>query len=319
MTDPSDRPPPYIPRWGQQHDEPHSGLPDVRNGPFGFDEPAGDERYPHGGTGRLPLPRSLDPTPVPEWPREGVQTPKRGGFAGKALRYFLTFGLAAGTTLALVLMLNTTAVQDLRTQQSAAGNSFTTRFGGEGQSRSKTEPAQAGRDRTASLVPQAAGIAPRTATPDMPTPKTDPAPSNLTSVPKPASRPVSKPAWPSTPPVASPSAKLQPAPAPAQPPPPPARSPLGREEIDILFTQGESFVAAGDFASARMVFRRAAESGDARAALALGATYDPILLGRMGARGIAPDVAQARQWYTRAREYGSSEAAGRLQALADAR
>jgi len=67
------------------------------------------------------------------------------------------------------------------------------------------------------------------------------------------------------------------------------------------------------------VFRRAAEARDPRAALALGATYDPILLARMGARGITPDVAMAREWYTRAREYGSFEAAGRLQALANAR
>jgi TPR repeat protein len=102
-------------------------------------------------------------------------------------------------------------------------------------------------------------------------------------------------------------------------PPSPTRPTLGREEIEILFRQGENFVTVGDFASARMVFRRAAESGDARAALALGATYDPILLTRMGAKGITPDVALAREWYTRAREFGSAEAAGRLQALANAR
>jgi TPR repeat protein len=68
-----------------------------------------------------------------------------------------------------------------------------------------------------------------------------------------------------------------------------------------------------------VVFRRAAEARHARAALALGATYDPILLARMGARGITPDVALAREWYGRARDYGSPDAAEMLRALANVR
>src|SRR5262249_26308399 len=51
---------------------------------------------------------------------------------------------------------------------------------------------------------------------------------------------------------------------------------LDPEEITLLMKQGEQFIAAGDVVTARIVFQRAAEAGDADAALALGATYDPI-------------------------------------------
>ena len=69
--------------------------------------------------------------------------------------------------------------------------------------------------------------------------------------------------------------------------------------------------------TARVVFRRAAEAGDAGGALALGATYDPVVLARMGVRGIAPDIEQARSWYEKARDFGSAEAPHLLKALAD--
>ncbi|HUI96706.1 MAG TPA: hypothetical protein VLX44_13195 [Xanthobacteraceae bacterium] len=110
--------------------------------------------------------------------------------------------------------------------------------------------------------------------------------------------------------------------APANPPPPPAPAParptitLDPDEIAVLLKQGEQFIAAGDVVTARVPFERAAEAGDARAALALGATYDPAVLARLGVRGIAADVAKARTWYERARSLGSAEAANRLANLA---
>jgi hypothetical protein len=87
---------------------------------------------------------------------------------------------------------------------------------------------------------------------------------------------------------------------------------LDPDEIAVLLKQGEQFIAAGDVVTARVPFERAAEAGDARAALALGATYDPMVLARLGVRGIAGDVAKARTWYERAKALGSAEAAGRL-------
>ena len=55
--------------------------------------------------------------------------------------------------------------------------------------------------------------------------------------------------------------------------------------------------STGDLAAARLLLRRAAEAGSAEAALALGATFDPLVIRRLGAIGAAPDAAQARKWY----------------------
>jgi len=96
---------------------------------------------------------------------------------------------------------------------------------------------------------------------------------------------------------------------------PPAR-PLGSDEIATLLKQGNDFVAVGDFASARTLFERIAEAGDARGALAYAETYDPIALARIGAKGATPDVAKARDWYGKARDMGATEANARLTALA---
>ena len=46
-------------------------------------------------------------------------------------------------------------------------------------------------------------------------------------------------------------------------------------------------VPSGDLVTARLLFRRAAEAGDAEGALALGATYDPGVLAKLGVRGIS--------------------------------
>jgi len=89
------------------------------------------------------------------------------------------------------------------------------------------------------------------------------------------------------------------------------------QQVKLLMQQGEQFLAAGDVITARTVFQRAAEAGNAAAALALGATYDPDVLAKMGARGVNPDVQKARIWYERAKEYGSSDAPRRLEALAN--
>jgi hypothetical protein len=95
----------------------------------------------------------------------------------------------------------------------------------------------------------------------------------------------------------------------------PAR-PLGAEEIETLLKQGDDFVAVGDFVSARLVYRRVAEADDARGALAFAATYDPIVLTKIHAKGATPDITKAREWYAKARDLGSPGATARLEALA---
>jgi hypothetical protein len=92
---------------------------------------------------------------------------------------------------------------------------------------------------------------------------------------------------------------------------------LDPEELAILIERGHDFLKAGDIPSARLVLRRAANAGSAQAALALGGTYDGMLLAELGVLGFAADAAQARTWYQRALELGSPEASRRLDRLAD--
>jgi hypothetical protein len=129
------------------------------------------------------------------------------------------------------------------------------------------------------------------------------------SAPAPAASGVQMAAAPLTGPVETPVA------APPAPLPPAVRQ-LERDEVEMLIRRGQQFLAAGDLAAARVLLQRAAEARDPRAALALGATYDPNVLQQLGVRGIVADVAQARTWYERAKEFGSPEAPRRLQALA---
>jgi hypothetical protein len=113
-------------------------------------------------------------------------------------------------------------------------------------------------------------------------------------------------------------ATLQPAEPGAQlPPASKATHALDPEEIKLFMQQGEQFIAAGDVVTARIVFQRAAEAGDANAAMALGATYDPTVLAKLGVAGLGADVEKARTWYQKAESLGSTEATRRLAILAN--
>jgi hypothetical protein len=117
-----------------------------------------------------------------------------------------------------------------------------------------------------------------------------------------------------------------PAPAPAPQPtiappsndaaaPPPITLSLASDEIAMLLKRGKDAFSTGDLAAARLLLRRAAEAGSAEAALALGATFDPLVIRRLGAIGAAPDAAQARQWYQKAVALGSTTASQPLSQL----
>jgi hypothetical protein len=92
---------------------------------------------------------------------------------------------------------------------------------------------------------------------------------------------------------------------------------LDPEEAQFLFQRGEDFVAAGDFAAARIVFERAADAGHARAAFALAATYDQLVLRRFGIKSLTADLAKARAWYEKAEKLGSADASRRIEMLAN--
>lgn len=105
-------------------------------------------------------------------------------------------------------------------------------------------------------------------------------------------------------------------PQPAPVPPAVVGPTQSRDEIAALVARGAKYFAAGDVAAARLVLRPAAVAGDSGAALALGETYDPVMLKRLGVIGFAGDLAEARDWYRRAAELGSADAPQRLDQLA---
>ena len=89
---------------------------------------------------------------------------------------------------------------------------------------------------------------------------------------------------------------------------------IGEHQIALWVKRGEEFIAAGDFVSARRVFQRATERGNAKAAFMLAGTYDPAVLD-IRAMGVAPDMAKARSWYEKAKNLGSPEAVRKLEPL----
>ena len=91
---------------------------------------------------------------------------------------------------------------------------------------------------------------------------------------------------------------------------------LDPNEIASLLKRGDALIASGDLAAARLVLRRAADAGDAHAAMTLAETYDPAILEKLGVHGLVPDVAMARDWYEKAKKLGAAEATRRLEMLA---
>jgi TPR repeat protein len=95
---------------------------------------------------------------------------------------------------------------------------------------------------------------------------------------------------------------------------PPQRA-LDNEEIAVLLRRGKDLIASGDIAAARLVLQRAADANNPEAALALGATYDPLVLRELRVYGLAADPVMARTWYEKARAFGSVAATRRLEKL----
>jgi hypothetical protein len=82
---------------------------------------------------------------------------------------------------------------------------------------------------------------------------------------------------------------------------------LPQATLALLLRRGDQLLAVGDLSGARLMFGRAAASGSAAAAIAMGKTYDPAFLNRIGAV-IAPNPAAAAEWYRRGAALGGAEA-----------
>jgi len=94
---------------------------------------------------------------------------------------------------------------------------------------------------------------------------------------------------------------------------------LPPDEVSALLRRGEDLVAHGDLAAGRLLLQRAAEADDARAALALAASYDPVVLEQMRTQGLMANAGLARAWYEKAKQFGSVEASRRLDVQAASR
>ena len=87
-------------------------------------------------------------------------------------------------------------------------------------------------------------------------------------------------------------------------------------DVASALSRGAALIGSGDLAAARLVLRRAADAGDARSAMMLAETYDPVVLEKLGVHGVVPDLAKARGWYEKAKQFGAAEAGQRLELLA---
>ena len=79
-------------------------------------------------------------------------------------------------------------------------------------------------------------------------------------------------------------------------------------DASALIAQGDRLLARFDVASARLLYQSAAETGDARGALRMGMTFDPVFLARWRLRGVRGDRAQATAWYRHASALGNADA-----------
>jgi len=111
------------------------------------------------------------------------------------------------------------------------------------------------------------------------------------------------------PPIASPE------PAVAAHAEPPVRE-INPDEVAGFVKRAQDLLATGDLQAARLLLLRAAQAHDARAALLLAKSFDPIVSKQFGMADAEPDLAQARNWYQKAEQWGASEARRELDALA---
>ena len=95
----------------------------------------------------------------------------------------------------------------------------------------------------------------------------------------------------------------------------PTKSAFSGAEIAALMARGDWLFATGDVDSARLLYERAAQAGEARAAVRLGETFDPIFLDQAYLRQGRAELGMAVFWYRRAIDLGAKGVASRLKSL----
>ncbi len=99
------------------------------------------------------------------------------------------------------------------------------------------------------------------------------------------------------------------------PPPTPVQTTAETPLISSYMSSGDTLLARGDVASARLFYEAAAHIGYAAAMTAVGKTYDPVVLGQLGIKGFRADPVKAAEWYLKAEKAGDSETTTRLEGL----
>ena len=94
-----------------------------------------------------------------------------------------------------------------------------------------------------------------------------------------------------------------------------ASASISPQQEETMMKRAVGLMESKDLISARLLLEHLANNGSARAALAMGKTFDPVYLRTIGTSGLKPDTAKARQWYNRAAELGDTEAPSRLSGL----
>jgi hypothetical protein len=217
----------------------------------------------------------------------------------KRRRYGATFGLA-GIAIGAAALLLIISTQDPHRLDALVGLA-----------RTRVSPPADSNTASAEVPPRAATVVPPAATQTGPSPvaPTATSPTNTADLDAAAER---------TPPANAPGAAA-PSPStlqsPSSEPPAPSSPPLTNSagprvsaaEATALVARGDAFLSAGDVASARAFFERAADAGDGQAALRMAVTFDPASLSRLGLHGVRGDPDQASFWYRRARNLSGAE------------
>jgi hypothetical protein len=167
-------------------------------------------------------------------------------------------------------------------------------------------------EAAAAIVPVQASETPEPPAPIAPPPPDAPAAGTVAQLPANAAPAAAAPA---PAPIAAPPPPIAPAPVPPSKPGSGESLSANPPDLALLLSRGDAMLELGDISAARRLYERAAELGSARAATAVGKTYDPAFLASMRARGIVPDPTTAAEWYRKAVALGDREAAARLARL----
>ncbi len=84
------------------------------------------------------------------------------------------------------------------------------------------------------------------------------------------------------------------------------------EQPPSIIERARSLMSSGDVQAAREILRPQADDGNARAALALGQTFDPMTFNPDSPANAGPDATEAFRWYQKAVELGAPEGEKRI-------